>query len=208
MEPREVTIGRIAPDVKGVLKPTRLPAWSRHDDRTQLSPNSPGGRDATARCRRCAMARECRRLPGTRSPRAARRDDLLTRRRSCGGRSRLPTSRRLQKSSIGAGLMAGERLSLTAPLVLLGLILVMKAAGLYDRDEPAAPTTLDEIPPALPGSDALHARDLAARRSAGRRRFERTQILASWALLFILLIVGRSWRATSPRSSRRPSAAW
>ena len=95
---------------------------------------------------------------------------------------------------IGAGLMAGERLSLWAPLVTVGLILVMKALGLYDRDEHRLHrTTLDEIPrlfqvatlctlmiwllgdPLVVGGD-----------------FERDHVLQIWLLLLSLLIVGRS----------------
>ena len=95
---------------------------------------------------------------------------------------------------IGAGLMAGERLSLTAPLVMLGLILVMKALGLYDRDEHRLHrTTLDEIPRLFQVATlcTLVIWLLGDLLVVGGD-FERGQILSIWLLLFSLLIVGRS----------------
>ena len=76
---------------------------------------------------------------------------------------------------------------------LVGVILLMKIAGLYDRDEHMLhKTTLDEIPAlfqvaTLSALLLWLAGDLVAHGQLGRR-----QIFGIWMLLFVLLVVGRA----------------
>ena len=126
---------------------------------------------------------------------AARREEILARRRVLRRTLAFADIAVLAAVLFAAvGALGGERLSLAAPLVIFGLIFVMKARGLYDRDEHRLHrTTLDEIPRLfevatlcalvtwLLGDVLVVAGDI-----------DRTQVLVIWALLFVLLIVGRS----------------
>jgi exopolysaccharide biosynthesis polyprenyl glycosylphosphotransferase len=85
--------------------------------------------------------------------------------------------------------------SLTPSIVgaLIGVILLMKIAGLYDRDEHLLhKTTLDEIPAlfqvaTLSALLLWLAGDLVAHGQLGRR-----QIFGIWMLLLVLLVIGRA----------------
>ena len=95
---------------------------------------------------------------------------------------------------VATSLLAAEGLSLTAPLVMIGLILAMKALGLYDRDEHRLHrTTLDEIPRLFQVATlcTLVIWLLGDLLVVGGE-FERDQILLTWGLFLSLLIVGRS----------------
>ena len=93
----------------------------------------------------------------------------------------------------GAVLLGNDGLTLAAPVAVLALVLVMKAIGLYDRDENLMrPTTLDEVP-ALFQVATLSTLllwlvgDFIVDGDLGRR-----QVLGMWGLLIVLLIIGRS----------------
>jgi exopolysaccharide biosynthesis polyprenyl glycosylphosphotransferase len=95
---------------------------------------------------------------------------------------------------LGTVAFGDERLTLAAFAVLPLVIVVLKVVGLYDRDEHLLhKTTLDELPALFEvatlltlllwlGGDGIVDGDL------GRR-----QVLGIWALLFVFLILGRSF---------------
>ncbi len=93
----------------------------------------------------------------------------------------------------GATLLGGNAPTFAALGAVVLLILVMKAIGLYDRDEHLLrPTTLDEVPALFQVATLSMlllwlVGDLIVDGDLGRR-----QVLGMWALLFVLLIVGRS----------------
>jgi exopolysaccharide biosynthesis polyprenyl glycosylphosphotransferase len=94
---------------------------------------------------------------------------------------------------IGTVVFGEDRLTPSIVGALLGVILLMKVGGLYDRDEHLLhKTTLDEIPSlfqiaALSALLLWLAGDLVAQGQFGRR-----QIFGIWALLLLLLVIGRS----------------
>jgi exopolysaccharide biosynthesis polyprenyl glycosylphosphotransferase len=94
---------------------------------------------------------------------------------------------------IGAIAIGRDNLTIAAAGAVALLILVMKAIGLYDRDEHLLrPTTLDEVP-ALFEVATLSTLLLWLMGSvivAGE--LGRKQVLGMWLLLFVFLVVGRS----------------
>ena len=93
----------------------------------------------------------------------------------------------------GAMVFGHDHLTPATLVGLLLLILVMKAIGLYDRDENLLHrTTLDEVPQLFQTASVSAlviwlVGDLMVAGDLGRR-----QALAMWVMLFVLLLIGRS----------------
>ena len=94
---------------------------------------------------------------------------------------------------IATAVMGEDSLTPSIAGVLVGVILLMKIAGLYDRDEHMLhKTTLDEIPAifqvaTLSAQLLWLAGDLVAHGQLGRR-----QIFGIWMLLIVLIVIGRA----------------
>ena len=94
---------------------------------------------------------------------------------------------------VATAVMGEDTLTPSIAGALIGVILLMKIAGLYDRDEHMLhKTTLDEIPAlfqvaTLSALLLWLAGDLIAHGQLGRR-----QIFGIWMLLFVLLVIGRA----------------
>ena len=203
MEPRELTIESAIPDVRGVLET---------DAGTEVVEVA-----ATATTSVTGPAEDAERVPEVTAPaplsplrdsarvlagyleldrhELARRDEILHRHRVLRRTLAFADLATLALVLfVATGHLAAGGLSLTAPLVMVGLIFVMKALGLYDRDEHRLHrTTLDEIPRLFQVTTlcTLVIWLLGDLLVVGGE-FERAQILLTWAIFFSLLIIGRS----------------
>jgi exopolysaccharide biosynthesis polyprenyl glycosylphosphotransferase len=94
---------------------------------------------------------------------------------------------------VGTTVLGDDRL--TAPIAgaLLALILLMKTVGLYDRDDLLLhKTTLDEVPALFQVATLSSMLLWLGGGLLVDGAFGQRQIFGMWALLFVLLIVGRS----------------